>query len=97
MMIQTVRHGNKYMCVCLTKWNTAGQSGALCLPPGGTVALHHTVVQQMARTSIGEGSTFKLHSIHLMDKTMWTESTAGTENINIEEKKNKYLHHDIVL
>lgn len=53
----------------LTERNATGQSGALCLAPGGTVALQHTVIQKMARTRVGKRSTFKFYCIHLVDKT----------------------------
>lgn len=56
-----------------TKWNAAGESWALCLSSGGTVALQHAVIQQVARTSIGERSAFELYCIHLMDETAETQ------------------------
>lgn len=77
-------------CASLTKWNTAGQSWALCLSSGGTVALHHTVVQQMARTGIGERSAFKLHGIHLMDETTWTQITERRKKKDFEWQ-NRYI------
>ena len=79
-------------CASLTKWNTAGQSWALCLSSGGTVALHHTVVQQMARTGIGERSTFKLHGIHLMDKTTWTQITERRKKERLWMTKQVYKY-----
>lgn len=69
LYIKQILYTYIYVCVCFTKWNATRQSGALCLTAAGTVALHHTVVQQVARSSVGEGSTFKLHCVHLVNKT----------------------------
>jgi len=37
--------------------------------PGGTVALHHAVVQQVAGAGVGERGTLELHRVHLVDET----------------------------
>lgn len=39
----------------------------------GTVALHHAVVQQVARASVGERGALELHRVHLVDETKRTE------------------------
>lgn len=52
-----------------TERDAAGQGGALRLPPRGTVALHHAVVQQVSRAGVGEGGALELHSVHLVDET----------------------------
>lgn len=62
------------------------------------MALHHTIVQQVARTSIGERSAFKLYSIHLVDETMWAQSTADSRDREIKREGGKSfsghnLHH----
>lgn len=53
-----------------TERDAAGQGGALRLPPCGTVALHHAVVQQVSRAGVGEGGALELHSVHLVDEAV---------------------------
>lgn len=54
----------------LTERDATGQSGALGLPPCGTVALHHAVIQQVSRAGVGEGGAFELHCVHLVNETV---------------------------
>lgn len=53
----------------VTERDAAGQGGALGLPPCGTVALHHAVVQQVSRAGVGEGGALELHRVHLVNET----------------------------
>lgn len=58
------------------------------------MALHHTVVQQMARTSIGERSTFKLDCIHFMDKAVETQNKADTRDREVKRGVSVFLVED---
>lgn len=75
--IKTLLH--RCRCLSITEWNATGQSRALRLSPGRTVAFHDAVIQQMARASIGKRSTFKLYCTCLMNEAVGTQNTADRD------------------